>query len=128
VSPRKKSARRSFFASIDPHVGDVRGLGLLYGVELSKTKLLTNLSERTKHREEFDSPVSTKCAYLSTQGCVDGLRAITSFSRAFHGFPEESALIAHALQSALAKCLHLDTLSGRSVSSLSAGVFLWRTK
>ena len=88
------------------NVGDVRGLGLLCGVEFVKDKTThepfpreRNIAERIR-QACLDESVLT----YPTQGCVDGLRGDhILLAPPFTVSPEESALIARALQSALAK-------------------------
>ena len=89
-----------------PNVGDVRGLGLLFGVEFVKNKVTRepflreqNVAERIR-QACLDENVLT----YPTQGCVDGLRGDhILLAPPFTISSEESALIARALQSALAK-------------------------
>src|SRR6266705_3510274 len=89
-----------------PHVGDIRGLGLLLGVEFMKDKTTHEPFPREQDIAErirqacLDENVLT----YPTQGCVDGLRGDhILLAPPFTVSPEESALIARALQSALAK-------------------------
>jgi adenosylmethionine-8-amino-7-oxononanoate aminotransferase len=89
-----------------PHVGDVRGLGLLLGVELVKDKATREPFPKERNIAEairqacLDENVLT----YPTQGCVDGLRGDhLLLAPPFTIVPEQSALIARALQSALAK-------------------------
>jgi hypothetical protein len=87
-----------------PHVGDIRGLGLLLGVEFVKDKATRepcpksdNIAEKVR-QACFDENVLT----YPTQGCVDGLRGDhILLAPPFTIAPQESALIARALQSAL---------------------------
>ena len=89
-----------------PNVGDVRGLGLLLGVEFVKDKATRepfpkeqNIAERVRQACLEESVLT-----YPTQGCVDGLRGDhILLAPPFTVSPEESALIARALQSALAK-------------------------
>jgi adenosylmethionine-8-amino-7-oxononanoate aminotransferase len=89
-----------------PNVGDVRGLGLLLGVEFVKDKATRepfpkeqNIAERMRQACLEESVLT-----YPTQGCVDGLRGDhILLAPPFTVSPEESALIARALQSALAK-------------------------
>jgi len=88
------------------HVGDVRGLGLLLGVEFVKDKAtrepfakFENIAEKIR-QACLEEHVLT----YPTQGCVDGLRGDhILLAPPFTISPEESALIARALQSALAR-------------------------
>jgi len=89
-----------------PNVDDVRGLGLLLGVEFVKDKATRepfpkeqNIAERVRQACLAESVLT-----YPTQGCVDGLRGDhILLAPPFTVSPEESALIARALQSALAK-------------------------
>jgi adenosylmethionine-8-amino-7-oxononanoate aminotransferase len=89
-----------------PHVGDIRGLGLLLGVEFVKDKATRepypksdNIAEKVR-QACFDENVLT----YPTQGCVDGLRGDhILLAPPFTISPEESELIARAITSALAK-------------------------
>ncbi len=89
-----------------PHVGDVRGLGLLLGVELVKDKLTR---EPFPKEQNIAEKIRQACLEESvlvypTQGCVDGIRGDhLLLAPPFTISPQESALIARALQSALAK-------------------------
>jgi adenosylmethionine-8-amino-7-oxononanoate aminotransferase len=88
------------------HVGDVRGLGLLLGVEFVKDKSTRepfpkadNIAERVRQ-----AAVGEGVLTYPTQGCFDGLRGDhLLIAPPFTISPEESALVARALQSALAK-------------------------
>ena len=89
-----------------PCVGDVRGLGLLLGVEFVKDKSTRepfpkadNIAERVRQAAVDEGVL----AYPS-QGCVDGLRGDHLLvAPPFTILPDEAALVARALQSALAK-------------------------
>jgi adenosylmethionine-8-amino-7-oxononanoate aminotransferase len=89
-----------------PNVGDVRGLGLLFGVEFVKDRATRepfpqsdNISEKIRHLCLEENVLT-----YPTQGCVDGLRGDhILLAPPFTISSEESALIARALQSALAK-------------------------
>jgi adenosylmethionine-8-amino-7-oxononanoate aminotransferase len=89
-----------------PHVGDVRGLGLLLGVEFIKDK-----TSREPFPKELNIAEKIRQACLEesvltypTQGCVDGLRGDhILLAPPFTISSEECSLIAHALQSAVAK-------------------------
>jgi adenosylmethionine-8-amino-7-oxononanoate aminotransferase len=91
---------------LHPHVGDIRGRGLLLGVEFVKDKATRapfpksdNIAEKVR-QACLDENVLT----YPTQGCVDGLRGDhILLAPPFTISPEESALIARALHSALAK-------------------------
>jgi adenosylmethionine-8-amino-7-oxononanoate aminotransferase len=89
-----------------PNVGDIRGLGLFLGVEFVKNKSTRepfakaeNIAERIR-QGAFAEGVLT----YPTQGCFDGQRGDhILLAPPFTISPEESALIARALKSALAK-------------------------
>ena len=89
-----------------PHVGDIRDIGLLLGIEFVKDK-----STREPFPKELDIAEKIRQACLEesvltypTQGCVDGLRGDhILLAPPFTISSEECALIARALQSALAK-------------------------
>jgi len=89
-----------------PNVGDIRGLGLLLGLEFVKNKVtrepfpkVLNIAEKIRQACLEESVLS-----YPTQGCVDGIRGDhLLFAPPFTISSEESALIFRALQSALAK-------------------------
>jgi adenosylmethionine-8-amino-7-oxononanoate aminotransferase len=89
-----------------PNVGDIRGMGLLIGVEFVRDKTTRepfppsqNFAERIR-QAALEENVLT----YPTQGCVDGLRGDhILLAPPFILTTEESALIARALKSALAK-------------------------
>jgi adenosylmethionine-8-amino-7-oxononanoate aminotransferase len=88
-----------------PHVGDIRGLGLLIGVEFVKDKtsrepfpFSDNIAERIRHAALQEGVLT-----YPTQGCVDGLRGDhILLAPPFILSAEESARIAAAIHSALA--------------------------
>jgi len=89
-----------------PNVADVRGLGLLLGVEFVKEKVTREPFSREQNVAErirqacLDENVLT----YPTQGCVDGLRGDhILLAPPFTISAEECALIASALQSAVAR-------------------------
>jgi adenosylmethionine-8-amino-7-oxononanoate aminotransferase len=89
-----------------PNVGDVRGLGLLFGVEFVKDQATRDTFPKSEIISEnirqacLDENVLT----YPTQGCVDGLRGDhILLAPPFTISLEECVLIARALQSALAK-------------------------
>jgi adenosylmethionine-8-amino-7-oxononanoate aminotransferase len=89
-----------------PHVGQVRGLGLLQGVEFVKDKATREPFPREAGiAEKIRQAVLEKNVLLYPgQGCVDGLRGDhVLLAPPFIIQPEESGLIAGALQYALAK-------------------------
>ncbi len=89
-----------------PNVGDVRGLGLLLGLEFVKDKVARepfakeqNIAERIRQ-----ACLEENVLTYPTQGCVDGLRGDhILLAPPFTISPEECALIGRALQSAVAK-------------------------
>jgi adenosylmethionine-8-amino-7-oxononanoate aminotransferase len=107
VVPAGENLRDSL-ASIQSHrhVGDVRGLGLLLGVEFVKDK---GTREPFAKSENIAEKIRQACLEENvltypTQGCVDGLRGDhILLAPPFTISPEESALIPRAFQSALAR-------------------------
>jgi adenosylmethionine-8-amino-7-oxononanoate aminotransferase len=89
-----------------PHVGDIRGLGLLIGIEFVKDKVTRepfarqeNIAERIREAA-LDENVLT----YPTQGCVDGQRGDhVLLAPPFVVTSEESAIISRALATALAR-------------------------
>jgi adenosylmethionine-8-amino-7-oxononanoate aminotransferase len=107
VLPAAKNLREALSPlQSHPHAGDIRGLGLLVGVEFVKDKATrepypksANMAEKVR-QACLDENVLT----YPTQGCVDGLRGDhILLAPPFTISPEESALVARALHSALAK-------------------------
>ncbi len=89
-----------------PNVGDVRGLGLLLGVEFVKDKVTREPFPKEQNIAEKIRQACLEENVLTypTQGCADGLRGDhLLLAPPFTISPEESALIARALLSALAK-------------------------
>ncbi|HVS88368.1 MAG TPA: aspartate aminotransferase family protein [Candidatus Acidoferrum sp.] len=88
------------------HVGDIRGLGLLLGIEFVKDKATRepfpkeeNVAERIRQ-----AALAEKVLTYPTQGCVDGTRGDhILLAPPFIFKSEESALVAAALNSALNK-------------------------
>jgi adenosylmethionine-8-amino-7-oxononanoate aminotransferase len=88
------------------HVGDIRGLGLLLGIEFVKDKATRepfpkeeSIAERIRQ-----AALAEKVLTYPTQGCVDGTRGDhILLAPPFIFKPEESALVAGALNSALHK-------------------------
>jgi adenosylmethionine-8-amino-7-oxononanoate aminotransferase len=107
VSPAAESLRAAL-APLASHknVGDIRGLGLLLGVELVKDKATRepfpkeeNIAERIRQ-----AALAEKVLTYPTQGCVDGSRGDhILLAPPFTISQQESALIANALHSALNK-------------------------
>jgi adenosylmethionine-8-amino-7-oxononanoate aminotransferase len=89
-----------------PNVGDVRGLGLLLGVEFVKDKARREPFPREQNIAEKIRQACLEESVLTypTQGCVDGLRGDhILLAPPFTISPEECALTARALLSAVAK-------------------------
>src|SRR5712692_2999427 len=88
------------------HVGEIRGLGLLLGVEFVKDKATREPFPREQNIAEKIRQACLEESVLTypTQGCVDGVRGDhLLLAPPFTISPEECALIAGALQSALEK-------------------------
>lgn len=107
VAPAGKNLRDALSSLLSHrHVGDVRGLGLLLGVEFVKDK---STREPFPKSENIAEKIRQACLEENvltypTQGCVDGLRGDhILLAPPFTISPEESALIPRALQLALAK-------------------------
>ena len=89
-----------------PHVGEIRGLGLLLAIEFVKDKAISepfpkqdNIAERIR-QAALEENVLT----YPSQGCIDGLRGDhILLAPPFIITPEESAIIARALMSALGR-------------------------
>lgn len=89
-----------------PNVGDIRGLGLLLGVEFVKDKITREPFPREQNIAEKIRQACLEESVLTypTQGCVDGLRGDhILFAPPFTISQDECTLIARALQSAVAK-------------------------
>jgi hypothetical protein len=89
-----------------PHVGEVRGLGLLLGIEFVKNKSTRepfpksdNIAERIRQ-----AALDENVLVYPTQGCVDGANGDhILLAPPFIISPGESAQLGRALQSALQK-------------------------
>jgi adenosylmethionine-8-amino-7-oxononanoate aminotransferase len=107
VAPAAKTLRAEL-SSLEshPHVGEIRGLGLLIGIEFVESKAKRepfpkekNIAERIR-QAALDEDVLT----YPTQGCVDGLRGDhILLAPPFIISPEEAAIISRALHHALNK-------------------------
>jgi adenosylmethionine-8-amino-7-oxononanoate aminotransferase len=89
-----------------PNVGDIRGLGLLLGVEFVKDKSTREpfAKEQTIAEKIRQACLEENVLTYPTQGCVDGLLGDhILLAPPFTISPQECALIARALQSAMAK-------------------------
>jgi adenosylmethionine-8-amino-7-oxononanoate aminotransferase len=88
------------------NVGDVRGLGLLLGIEFVKDKATREPFPREQNIAEKirEACLEENVLTYPTQGCVDGLRGDhVLLAPPFIISPEECALIVRALQSAVAR-------------------------
>jgi len=107
VVPAGKNLRDALSTFLShPHVGDVRGLGLLLGVEFVKDKSAREPFPKSENIAEKIRQVCLEENVLTypTQGCVDGLRGDhILLAPPFTISPEESAQVPRALHSALAK-------------------------
>jgi adenosylmethionine-8-amino-7-oxononanoate aminotransferase len=108
---RVASISKTLFTDLEPlrshpNVGDIRGIGLLIGIEFVSEKKSRkpfpqsqNIAERIRQ-----AALEEKVLTYPTQGCVDGLGGDhILLAPPFTLSTEESALIARAIQSALAK-------------------------
>ncbi len=89
-----------------PHIGEIRGLGLLLGIEFVRDKSTRAPFDPSEGIAEKIRAAAMDAGILTypTQGCVDGIRGDhILLAPPFIIKPEESALIATALSSALAK-------------------------
>jgi adenosylmethionine-8-amino-7-oxononanoate aminotransferase len=108
VTPAGETLRAALLSALQshPHVGDIRGLGLLQGIEFVKDKAsrepflrADNIAEKIRQ-----AALSQSVLTYPTQGCVDGLRGDhVLLAPPFIITPGECALIAAALKSALEK-------------------------
>src|SRR6266568_3772733 len=101
VNPAGKNLRAAL-APLEkhPHVGDIRGLGLLLGVEFMKDKAT---HEPFQKEQDIAEKIREACLeenvlVYPTQGCVDGVRGDhILLAPPFTILPEECVLIARAL-------------------------------
>jgi adenosylmethionine-8-amino-7-oxononanoate aminotransferase len=107
VEPVAKVLRADLASSLEhPHIGDIRGLGLLIGIELVNDKNTRepfppgdNIAERIR-----EAAMNENVLTYPTQGCVDGLRGDhILLAPPFILNSEESAQIAEALKVAVQK-------------------------
>jgi adenosylmethionine-8-amino-7-oxononanoate aminotransferase len=107
VAPAAESLRAALAAlQSHRHVGDVRGLGLLVGIEFLRDKDSRAAFEPSLAIAEKIRAAAMEGGVLTypTQGCVDGTSGDhILLAPPFIITPEESALIARALSAALAK-------------------------
>jgi adenosylmethionine-8-amino-7-oxononanoate aminotransferase len=110
---RVASISKTLFADLEPlrshpNVGDIRGMGLLIGVEFVRDKVSRepfpssqNIAERIRQ-----AAIEENVLTYPTQGCVDGLRGDhVLLAPPFILNTEESVLIARTIQTALMKVL-----------------------
>jgi adenosylmethionine-8-amino-7-oxononanoate aminotransferase len=107
VAPASE-ALRAALAPLEshPHVGDIRGLGLLLGVEFVRDKSTHAPFDPREAIAEKIRAAAMEQGVLTypIQGCVDGVRGDhILLAPPFIITPEDSALVAAALKSALAK-------------------------
>jgi adenosylmethionine-8-amino-7-oxononanoate aminotransferase len=108
---RVASISKTLFADLEPlrshpNVGDIRGMGLLIGVEFVRDKVSREPFPRSQNIAERirQAAIEENVLTYPTQGCVDGLRGDhILLAPPFILNAEESALIARAIKSALAK-------------------------
>ena len=89
-----------------PHVGDIRGMGLLHGVEFVKDKTMREPFAKSENIAEKIRQAAMAEGVLTypTQGCVDGHRGDhILLAPPFTISDEECGLVGDALSSALAK-------------------------
>jgi adenosylmethionine-8-amino-7-oxononanoate aminotransferase len=89
-----------------PNIGEIRGLGLLLGIEFvqDKTARTPFAKEQGIAEQIRQAAVEKNVLTYPAQGCVDGSRGDhILLAPPFTLTPEESAIIAHALQHALAR-------------------------
>jgi adenosylmethionine-8-amino-7-oxononanoate aminotransferase len=108
---RVTSISKTLFADLEnlrshPNIGDIRGMGLLIGVEFVRDKNSREPFLPSQNIAEHIRQAALEENVLTypTQGCVDGLRGDhILLAPPFILNAEESALIARAIKSALAK-------------------------
>jgi adenosylmethionine-8-amino-7-oxononanoate aminotransferase len=111
VNPAGRNLREALTSLLaHRHVGDVRGLGLLLGVEFVNDKTTREPFPKSENIAEKIRQACLEENVLTypTQGCVDGLRGDhILLAPPFTISPEESAQIARAIRSALTKVFHV---------------------
>lgn len=108
---RVPSISKTLFADLEPlrahpNVGDIRGMGLLIGIEFVRDKKSREPFPQSQNIAECIRQAALEENVLTypTQGCVDGLRGDhILLAPPFTVSTEESALIARSIKSALAK-------------------------
>jgi adenosylmethionine-8-amino-7-oxononanoate aminotransferase len=107
VTPVAQELREHLSAlEFHPHVGDIRGLGLLLGVEFVKNKSTREPFPREENIAEKIRQAALAANVLTypSQGCVDGIRGDhVLLAPPFVLTPAESEIIARALGAALAQ-------------------------
>ncbi|MGH9612307.1 MAG: aminotransferase class III-fold pyridoxal phosphate-dependent enzyme, partial [Bryobacteraceae bacterium] len=107
VAPASEALRTALAPlSSHSHVGEIRGLGLLLGIELVRDKATREPFDPSEAIAEKISTAAMDAGALTypTQGCADGIKGDhILLAPPFIITSEESALIAVALKSALAK-------------------------
>ena len=115
VEPRGKNLREALTPLLaHPHLGDVRGLGLLLGVEFVRDKATRHPFPKSDNIAEKirQAAVAEGVLTYPTQGCVDGQRGDhILLAPPFTISQEECALVARALQSALGKVFTANVFS-----------------
>ena len=99
---------RSRLAKLEshPHVGEIRGLGLLIGIEFVKNKSTREPFPREENIAEKirQAALAENVLTYPSQGCVDGSRGDhVLLAPPFVLTPAESEIIARALEAALAQ-------------------------
>jgi adenosylmethionine-8-amino-7-oxononanoate aminotransferase len=99
---------RSRLAALEahPHVGEIRGLGLLLGIEFVKNKSTREPFLRDENIAEKirQAALAENVLIYPSQGCVDGIRGDhVLLAPPFVLTTAESAIIARALEAALAR-------------------------
>jgi adenosylmethionine-8-amino-7-oxononanoate aminotransferase len=99
---------RSHLAQLEshPHVGEIRGLGLLLGIEFVKNKSTREPLPREDNIAEKirQATLAENVLTYPSQGCVDGIRGDhVLLAPPFVLTPAESEIIARALEAALAR-------------------------
>jgi adenosylmethionine-8-amino-7-oxononanoate aminotransferase len=109
VAPAGKRLREALSRlEADLHVGDIRGMGLLLGVEFVKDKATREPFAKSENIAEKirQAAVAEGVLTYPTQGCVDGHRGDhLLLAPPFTISEQECALVAEALTSALRKVL-----------------------
>jgi hypothetical protein len=111
VSPTARQLRLHL-AQIEshPHVGEIRGLGLLVGIELVKNKSTREPFPREENIAEKirQAALAENVLTYPSQGCVDGIRGDhVLLAPPFVLTQAESEIIARALEAALARVFSL---------------------